>query len=161
MNLEAVAPIIEEIIKEALADKVYPFGFAKYKGISNKIASKNLYNSVQVQTKKDGDITALQVLMLDYAQYVQAGRKPGKGYIPIKSLLEWIKDRKLKGRNKKGQFITNESFAFAISANIKKFGIRPAPFLDVAMEKIFNDPRITDIIGEEAYDELINAIEGI
>jgi hypothetical protein len=99
--------------------------------------------------------------MADYAQYVQAGRRPGKGFVPIKPLIQWIKDRNLKGRNKKGRFITNESFAFAIATNIKKFGIRPAPFLDVAMEKILSDPRILEIIGDNAYEELINSLEGI
>ena len=177
MNLEEIAPIIEEIIKEAIAEKVYPFGFGKYKGLSNKIASHTLINSVQVEVKGgQKNITrrqflkgqtgnnskqSLQVIMVDYAQYVQAGRRPGKAGVPIKSLLEWIKDRKLKGRNKKGQFISNESFAFAIQTNIKKFGIRPAPFLDVALDKLFDDPRITDLLGDAAYEDLINALEGI
>lgn len=161
MDLEAIAPILEEIIKEAIADKVYPFGFAKYKGISDKIASKKLYNSVEVKAVKKKDMEVLEVIMIDYAQYVQAGRRPGKGYVPIKSLIEWIKDRKLRGRNKKGQFITNESFAFAIRSNIRKFGIKPAPFLDVSVEKILNDARIADLIGEAGYEELINLIEGI
>jgi hypothetical protein len=103
----------------------------------------------------------LQVVMTDYAQYVQSGRKAGKGFVPIKSLLEWIKDRNLKGRDKKGRYITNRSFAFAIQKNINKFGIRPSNFIDVSFEKIMDDTRITDILGEAAYEELINAIEGL
>ena len=161
MDLEAVAPIIEDIIRQSLYEPVYPFGFANNKGKSNKVASSNLARSVQVKTVKKKDLTVLQVLMADYAQYVQAGRRPGKGLVPIKPLIQWIKDRNLKGRNKKGRFITNESFAFAIATNIKKFGIRPAPFLDVAMEKILSDPRILEIIGDNAYEELINTLEGI
>jgi hypothetical protein len=161
MDLEAIAPIIEDIIRQSLYEPVYPFGFANNKGKSNKVASSNLAKSVQVRTVKGKDITVLQVLMADYAQYVQAGRRPGKGFVPIKPLIQWIKDRNLKGRNKKGRFITNESFAFAIATNIKKFGIRPAPFLDVAMEKILSDPRIIEIIGDNAYEELINTLEGI
>jgi hypothetical protein len=75
--------------------------------------------------------------------------------------MKWIKERGLKGRDKKGKFITDKSFAFAIQKNIKKFGIRPANFLDVSIEKIFDDPRMTELMGEMAYEELINAIEGI
>lgn len=161
MDLETIAPIIEDIIRQSLYEPVYPFGFANNKGKSNKVASSNLARSVQVRTVKKTDMTVLQVLMADYAQYVQAGRRPGKGFVPIKPLIQWIKDRNLKGRNKKGRFITNESFAFAIATNIKKFGIRPAPFLDVAMEKILSDPRILEIIGDNAYEELINSLEGI
>lgn len=161
MDLEKIAPILEEIIKEAIAEKVYPFGFGKYRGTSNKIASKKLYDSIKVVTSKKKDMAILQIIMIDYGQYVQAGRRPGNGYVPIKSLIQWIKDRKLKGRNKQGQYISNESFAFAIRSNIRKFGIRPAPFLDVSMEKILEDPRIVELIGDAAYEDLINAIEGI
>lgn len=161
MDLTAIAPIIEDIIRQSLYEPVYPFGFANNKGKSNKVASSNLARSVQVRTVKKNDMTVLQVLMADYAQYVQAGRRPGKGFVPIKPLIQWIKDRNLKGRNKKGRFITNESFAFGIATNIKKFGIRPSPFLDVAMEKILSDPRIMEIIGDNAYEELINTLEGI
>ena len=161
MDLEKIAPILEQIIKDAIAEKVYPFGFGKYKGTSNKIASKKLYDSIKVNAVKKSGMFVLQVIMIEYGQYVQAGRKPGNGYVPIKSLLEWIKDRKLKGRNKQGQYISNESFAFAIRSNIRKFGVKPAPFIDISMEKILEDPRIIEIIGNEAYDDLINAIEGI
>lgn len=162
MNLEEIAPIIEEIIKETLEEKRYQFGFANYKGISNKVASGKLKNSVQVKVGSDSSSkSVLQVMMLDYAQYVQAGRLQNKKMVPIQPLMEWIKSRRLKGRNKKGKYITNKSFAFAIATNIKKYGIRPANFIDFSIEKIFEDPRISELIGEATYDDLINAIEGI
>ena len=162
MNLEEVAPIIEQIIKETLAEKRYPFGFGRYKGISNKVASGKLINSVQVKVGTDRSSKAiLQVMMEEYGRYVQSGRLPGKKMVPITPLIQWIKARKLKGRNKFGRFITNESFAFAIATNIKKYGIRPANFVDISIEKIFEDPRIAELIGEATYDDLINAIEGL
>lgn len=162
MDLEAVAPIIEQIIKETLEEKRYKFGFANYKGISNKVATGRLRDSVQVKVGTDTQSKAvLQVLMIDYAQYVQAGRLPNQKMVPIQPLLTWIKARGLKGRDKRGRFISNRSFAFAIATNIKKFGIRPANFIDFSIEKIFEDARITELIGEAAYDELLNAIEGL
>jgi hypothetical protein len=181
MNLEAIAPIIEDIIRQSLYEQRYKFGFDKYKGMSNKVASGTLANSIEVKFEKGGiqqnKITRRQflkgqtgisnipdkiiVLMVEYGQYVQSGRLPGKGFVPVGSLMKWIKERGLKGRDKKGKFITDKSFAFAIQKNIKKFGIRPANFLDVSIEKIFDDPRMTELMGEMAYEELINAIEGI
>ena len=161
MDLDALAPILEDIIRQSLYEKKYPYGYAKYKGTSNKVASSSLARSVKVVTVEKKDEVVLQVIMNEYAQYVQSGRRPGKGNVPIKSLIQWIKDRKLKGRNKEGRFITNESFAFAIQTNIRRFGIKPANFIDVSIEKIMSDPRITELIGEAAYEELINAIEGI
>lgn len=162
MDLEAIAPILEQIIKESLEQKRYPFGFAKYQGIGNKVASGKLKNSVKVNVdvSKQG-YAILQVIMEDYGTYVQEGRAAGKKGVPIKSLLDWIKDRKLKGRNAKGRFITNTSFAFAIQKNIKKYGIRPSKFIDVSVEKILEDPRIIELIGDSAVEELIDLIQGI
>jgi hypothetical protein len=177
MDLEAIAPILEDIIRQSLYEQRYKFGFANYRGVSNKVASGTLANSIEVnviggsrkitrreflqgQTGNDGPIQ-LQILMEEYGQWVQSGRLPGKGLVPVGSLMAWIKQRGLKGRNKKGKFISDKSFAFAIQKNIKRFGIRPANFLDISFEKIMEDDRITDLIGEATYDDLINTITGI
>ena len=161
MDLEAIAPLLEDIIRQSLYEKRYQFGFDKYKGVGNKVSSGTLARSVEVQTKTNNGITELQILMAEYGQWVQSGRVPGKGYVPVGSLIKWIKQRGLKGRDKKGKFMTDKSFAFAIQKNIRKFGIRPANFLDISMEKIMADERITNLLGEAAYDDLINAITGI
>ena len=161
MDLEAIAPLLEDIIRQSLYEKRYQFGFDKYKGVGNKVSSGTLARSVEVQIKTNNGITELQVLMAEYGQWVQSGRVPGKGYVPVGSLIKWIKQRGLKGRDKKGKFMTDKSFAFAIQKNIRKFGIRPANFLDISMEKIMADERITNLLGEAAYDDLINAITGI
>jgi hypothetical protein len=162
MDLEKIAPIIENIMKKTLEQKRYPFGFSKFKGTGNKVASGKLRDSIKVVTKKvNEDETVIQVISEEYAQWVQSGRLPGKKGVPISALENWIKSRGLQGRDKKGQFIKRKSFAFAIQNNIKKFGIRPSNFLDVALEMIADDPKIMDLIGDEAYDDLINLIEGI
>lgn len=161
MDLEKIAPIIEGILKKTLEQKRYPFGFAKFKGVGNKVASGKLRDSIQVKVVKQKDETIIQVLAEQYSQWVQSGRLPGRGKVPISALEKWIKERGLQGRDKKGKFITRKSFAFAIQSNIKKFGIRPSNFLDVALEMIGNDPRIMELIGDEAYEELIDLIEGI
>jgi hypothetical protein len=162
MNLEEIEPILEEILQKSLREKKYPFGFAKKRGLGDKVASGKLVNSVQVVTKsnRQGD-TVLQVLMEPYAQWVQSGRLPGKKGVPVDVLEKWISDRKLMGRDAKGRFIKKRSFAFAIQQNIKKFGIRPANFIDNALEMIGNDDRILEIIGEDSYNKLIDLIEGL
>jgi len=161
MDLESIAPILEDIIRQSLYEQRYKFGFDRYQGMSNKVASGTLARSVEVQTIQNNNYITLQVLMEEYGQFVQSGRMAGKGYVPIGSLLKWIKQRGLKGRDKKGKFMKDLSFAYAIQKNINKFGIRPANFLDVSMEKVMNDPRIVELLGEAGYEELINTIEGI
>jgi hypothetical protein len=161
MDLEKIAPIIENILKKTLEQKRYPFGFAKFRGVGNKVASGKLRDSIQVNVVKQKDETIIQILAEQYSQWVQSGRLPGKRGVPIDALERWIKSRGLQGRDKKGKFIKRRSFAFAIQNNIKKFGIRPSNFLDVALETIGDDPRIMELIGDEAYEDLINLIEGI
>jgi len=162
MDLEKIAPIIEKIMKDTLEQKRYPFGFAKFKGVGNKVASGKLRDSISVKVVKvnEGE-SIIQVLTAEYAQWVQSGRLPGKKGIPVDALEKWIKERGLTGRDKKGRYIKRRSFAFAIQSNIKKFGIRPSNFLDVALEMIANDPKIMDLIEDGAYEELLNLIEGI
>lgn len=161
MNLDEIAPIIEEKFKKALKEKRYPFGLAKNKGLSDKVASGSLYNSIKVITKETKDGGTLSVMMNDYAQWVQSGRLPGKKGVPIDALEKWIKSRGLKGRDKKGKFITNRSFAFGIQKNIKKFGIKPSNWYDVAIESVLEDTEIINLLEGQTMEDLINAIEGI
>jgi hypothetical protein len=161
MDLEALAPILEDIIRQSLYEKRYQFGFANYRGTSNKVASGTLARSVEVTAKQNNNVDILQVLMEDYGQWVQSGRAAGKGYVPVGSLLKWIKQRGLKGRDKKGRYMKDLSFAYAIQKNINKFGIRPANFLDISIDKIMADERIMTLIGDATYEDLINTLEGI
>jgi hypothetical protein len=162
MDLERIAPIIEEVMKKTLEQKRYPFGFAKFRGLGDKVASGKLRDSIKViAVKQSENVTILQVMAEEYSQWVQSGRLPGKKGVPVQAIEKWIKDRNLQGRDKKGRYIKRRSFAFAIQSNIKKFGIRPSNFLDVALEMLADDPRIMELLENEAYDELINLIEGI
>lgn len=161
MDIEKIAPIIESILKKTLEQKRYPFGFAKFRGTGNKVASGKLRDSIKVNVVQSQDETIIQVLAEEYSKWVQSGRLPGKKGVPISAIENWIKSRGLTGRNKKGQFIKRRSFAFAIQNNIKKFGIRPSNFLDVALEMIADDPKIMELLGDAAYEDLINLIEGI
>jgi hypothetical protein len=157
MDLEQIVPIIENIFKKALEERRYPFGFAKNKGVSNKVATGSLKNSVKVFAKND----SIQVEMNQYAQWVQSGRAPGKKGVPISAIVSWIKARKLKGRDKKGRFIKDISFAFGIQKNIKKFGIRPSNWYDVAIDDMLENKQIEELLGDATIEDLINALEGL
>ena len=156
MNLEAIVPIWELALIEALNEPIYQYGFGgAFNGRSNKVASHKLINSIQAEvvTNKDG-VVVIQILMAEYGAYVNAGRLPGAKNVPIKPLMEWIQDRHLSVKDIK-------STAFAIQKNIKKNGIRPAPFIDVAIKKILSNEKIYEIIGNATYEEIINQLEGI
>ena len=161
MDYTIIAPIIKDTIQDVLSQRVYPFGFSKVRGIGNKVASGRLKNSVRVDVVPSQDRPIIRIFMEDYWQWVQSGRMPGKKSVPLNAIEEWIRARGLTGRDKKGRFIKRRSFAFAIQTNIKKFGIRPANFLDKAFNLLETDQRIADALGQEAFEELVNRLEGI
>ena len=161
MDYGVIAPIIKDTIQDVLSQRVYPFGFAKLRGLSDKVASGKLRNSVSVEVVPSEDRPIIRIFMEDYWMWVQSGRLPGKKGVPLDAIEQWIRQRGLTGRDKKGRFIKRRSFAFAIQTNIKKFGIRPSNFLDKAFNLLETDQRILDALGQEAFDELINRLEGI
>jgi hypothetical protein len=160
MELQQAANLLKKIIQETLAAKIYPYGFADYKGVGNKTASFGLYNSVQTNITEEQGNVIIQLALATYGKYVNLGRAAGKRMVPIPALIDWIKTRGLKGRDKEtGRFITNESLAWGIRKNIQKFGIRPKGeqgkgFLDIAINKFMTDKNIEDLIFKAVEKDL-------
>ncbi len=61
MDLSKVAPIIEEIVKESLSDKVYLYGRFQ-KSLTSRVATGNLRNSIKAVVK--GNKQGLQVIQV-------------------------------------------------------------------------------------------------
>ena len=168
MDLERLSPIIEQIVKQVLSEKRYPFGVKGGKG--NKVASGRLRDSIKaVQT----DTQTIMVygpggkpLNQTYGAWggkgdVNSGRISGVKGVPLEALEKWIKQRGLKGRDKKGKFITVRSFAFAIQTNIKKFGIQPSNFIEISLDILEENKKLIEEIEKITYEELVDLIEGI
>lgn len=168
MDLERLSPIIEQIVKQVLSEKRYPFGVKGGKG--NKVASGRLRDSIKaVQT----DAQTIMVygpggkpLNQTYGAWggkgdVNSGRISGVKGVPLEALEKWIKQRGLKGRDKKGKFITVRSFAFAIQTNIKKFGIQPSNFIEISLDILEENKKLIEEIEKITYEELVDLIEGI
>ena len=169
-ELEKLGKMFKDFYQDKIDEKIYPFGNPKIRGLGNKVASGNLYNSLSVKVIDTEDGLMLELSYADYLKNVNFGRRKGKGKVPIKALLKWIKDRGLKGRNKKGKYIKDLSFAFGIQQNIFKYGIRPANIFDKAydsLEDILSNPpsyfrdeyeKLYDKIGQDVENFLINTI---
>lgn len=88
------------------------------------LAKGGLVENIKYQVTKKNDI---EFLVTKYYEYYVAGRKPFAKKVPISALIKWIKRYRFKvgkGRDKKGKFITDLSFAFAIQNAIYKRGIK-------------------------------------
>lgn len=132
IELQRLGTLFINFFKQKLQQKIYPYGFPQ-RGVGDKVATGQLLNSLTatVMPNPDGGFQ-LVITYMDYFKFVNLGREPGKGLVPIPALLEWIKVRGIRGRKPNGRFIPNLSLAFAIRRNIYKFGIRPTNIYDRA-----------------------------
>ena len=78
---------------------------------------------------------------------------------PRKPLMQWIKNKPLKGRDKKGRFIKRESFAFLILRSIFQRGLERTQFFSKPFTEQLN--KQTDNITEAFADDLEIALEQI
>jgi hypothetical protein len=179
MDLDALAPIIAQIVKDSLNEKVYLFG-AYQKGTTNRVASGKLRDSIRavVEDNKQGiqviKVTAIGGARLEdtYAYWLINDRKGGgEGkFANINAIKEWIYNKKsFRIRDyKTGQFLPKteknvDSVAFVIARSIGKFGFqnKPKNFVEISIDKIMNNEQIIQIIEDATVDELLTQIEGI
>ena len=101
----------------------------------------DLNNSVEV--RYDSDLQQIGILMADYWQVVDEGRKPGS-YAPPRAIQEWL--------SKPGVALPMEA-SFAINRNIFKFGIVPNGFYGRATN------RIVDKLEKDFGDDFADVLE--
>jgi hypothetical protein len=176
MDLEALAPIIADIVKESLSEKVYLYGRYQ-KNTTSRVASGRLRDSIRgvVEDNKQGiqviRITALGGKRLEdtYAYWLINDRKPGK-WANINAIKEWIYNKKsFRIRDyKTGQFLPKteknvDSVAFVIARSIGRFGFqnKPKNFVEISIDKIMSNEKITQIIEDATIDDLLEKLEGI
>jgi hypothetical protein len=176
MDLDALAPIIADIVKESLSEKVYLYG-AYQKGLTSRVASGKLRDSIGavVEDNKQGiqviRVTALGGKRLEdtYAYWLINDRQPGK-WANINAIKEWIMNKKsFRIRDyKTGQFLPKteknvKAVAFVIARSIGRFGFqnKPKNFVEISIDKIMNNEQIIQIIEGATVDELLNKIEGL
>lgn len=112
----------------------------------NKIATGRLYNSItyviNIQTG------AIEFYYEDYGENVETGRRKLGKMPPLAAIESWAKTKGLsQARNKKGQFASNRSRAWAIATAIRRDGIPAYPFFQMAIDQAI----------QQLYPELENA----
>lgn len=106
-------------------------------------ASKRLSDSLGFTIEYQNGMPFIMIESLDYAIYVNDGRKPGK-YAPPKKITRWITWKGIRLRDMKtGKFIKQtaqgyRSLQFLINRKIKYFGIEPTHFLDESIDAVYS-----------------------
>ena len=85
--------------------------------------------------------------------------KFGSKMPPRKPLINWIKNKPLKGRDKKGRFIKNESFGFLIQRAIYQRGLTRTQFFSKPFTQQLK--KQADTILKAFADDLEKALEKI
>jgi hypothetical protein len=155
------------------------------KGILKKkkktTSGNTLYNDFDYLVTNQKDSVTLEFEFggaEDYWQFVDEGVKGAGGFKgsgrargqgspfkfsskmpPRKPLMQWIKNKPLKGRDKKGRFIKRESFAFLIQRSIFQRGLERTQFFSKPFTQQLN--KQTDNITKAFADDLEVALEQI
>jgi hypothetical protein len=122
-----------EIIKAEQAWAQQVVSNAKSILIQNrKVASGRLVNSIRYNVNSQGKISFIYD---QDGKWVTQGRRRGSRFPPPAPILKWIKEKGIKGRDKKGRFISDKSLTFLISRGIARDGIKPLPFMKMAIQQ--------------------------
>ena len=101
----------------------------------------------QMYAKASGNIV-IQLLLNDYVQYIESGRKAGSKFPPIQPIVQWAKKRGIS---------TDNSTIFLIRRAIAEDGIRPRPFMYKVLETI--DKKWDGEWSSELFNELTKIID--
>ena len=107
-------------------------------------SSGKLRKSINYSLKTHKNSFSFFIEMEDYGEWVDKGRKPGKG-IPKDALFKWIKTKPIRVRDlKTNSFVKQtesriKSLAFLINRKIKEEGIAATNFLKEPFDKKFKD----------------------
>lgn len=115
-----------------------------------KKSSGNLYNTIDGEVEVSKNSFRMYFELGDYGEFVDKGvsgikkkyKTPFKftnKMPPPKEIEKWVKQKGLKGRNKKGRFITHKSLSFLIARSIKQRGMKPSLYFTKPFNKHFKN----------------------
>lgn len=145
-NVELLAKAFAEDVMNITADIMASSMLVNNKVGMNTIAP-NSYIFKQMYAKASGNIV-IQLLLNDYVQYIESGRKAGSKFPPIQPIVQWAKKRGIK---------TDNSTIFLIRRAIAEDGIRPRPFMYKVLETI--DKKWDGEWSSELFNELTKIID--
>ena len=145
--LERYKVILINELKRQLRNKPQPTTVSNGSRLENSISTKPISN---------GDIEGISILMNSYGLNVNKGRSAGKGVPPYK-LDDWVRRNSSHLKLKDTKPSTIKRVGYLINRSIKRSGIRPTRFIDIAIEKV--EPKLTlDLINAFSKDlnEMLN-----
>ena len=106
--------------------------------INKTNATSSLYESINPEIKGTQRGYRLTVLMEDYWQYVEEGRRAGK-MPPIKNIYEWIRYKRPmqeKIQQSPDKIAATKSLAYVIARKIGQKGTKAQPFVTPSLKQV-------------------------
>lgn len=140
---------LNELKKELNAFAKYVVSQSRRNLTTNKKnASKALHKSIDYDLKVSNSSFSLFFEMEPYGNFLDKGvsgklKKYNTPFRykskmpPASAFTKWVKQKGIKGRDKKGRFITNKSLTFLIARGVYRNGIKPSLFFTKPFEKAF------------------------
>ena len=128
--LHEYAETVRDLYKEKLVE-------------ADRLASEDLYNSIEAQVVVNGTEYLVQVRALDYWKYVEWDTKPH--WPPVQSLLRWIRVKPVLPRSG-GSVPRPEQLAYLIGRKIAREGTKGSH--DLALASTETNRRFRDAINE-------------
>ena len=145
-NVELLAKAFAEDIMTITADIMASSMLVNDKVGRNTISpNSDIYK--QMYAKASGNIV-IQLLLNDYVQYIESGRKAGSKFPPIQPIVQWAKKRGIP---------TDNATIFLIRRAIAEDGIKPRPFMYKVLETI--DNKWDGEWSSELFNELTKIID--
>ena len=145
-SITSLAKAFTEDIMNITADIMASSMLVNDKVGRNTIApDSNIFK--EMYAKASGNIV-IQLLLNDYVQYIESGRKAGSKFPPIQPIVQWAKKRGIK---------TDNSTIFLIRRAIAEDGIKPRPFMYKVLETI--DKKWDGEWSSELFQELTKIID--
>lgn len=112
-----------------------------------RLGNSDLAKTLDYQVDND----SVTLLMAEYGIYVDKGRKAGGRKVPIKNLVQWIKEKNIGSGN-------TIQLAYRIQTAIWKTGIKGRPFITQATNsaELIIDKEVEKWLEEEIDRELNN-----
>lgn len=99
---------------------------------NRKVATGALYNSVRYVVNSQGQI---KFITAPEGRWVTYGRKKGDRFPPPRPISDWIKVKGITGQDRNGRPLSNKTLTFLISRAIARDGIKPLPFITLAIQQ--------------------------
>ena len=145
-NIELLAKAFAEDVMNITADIMASSVMVNNKVGRNTIApNSDIFK--EMYAKASGNIV-IELLLNDYVQYIESGRKAGSKFPPLEPIVQWAKKRGIK---------TDNSTMFLIRSAIVRDGIKPRPLMYKVLETI--DRKWDGEWSSEIFNELTKIID--